>query len=132
MIRPAIGSAVLLCVLIFSAHTVAQCDASPAPAAGEIRIPGRDGVTLPECVSCPSPHYTKDAAKAKLEGVVILDVIVGEDGTPQTIRIVKGIGKGLDQSAMLTVRKWRFKPAVDATGKPVAVKMPVSVTFRLQ
>lgn len=76
-------------------------------------------------------QYSEDAVKTKYQGVVLLLVTVTADGRATNIRIVKGIGGGLDEMAVAAVRTWRFKPAVGLDNKPVAAKTPIEVTFRL-
>jgi periplasmic protein TonB len=45
--------------------------------------------------------------------------------------VVKGLGSGLDEKAIEVVRQWRFNPAHSSDGHPVAVSVPVEVTFRI-
>ncbi|HEV8384168.1 MAG TPA: energy transducer TonB, partial [Candidatus Acidoferrales bacterium] len=85
--------------------------------------PGRNGITRPTCVSCPNPSYTDAARAAKIRGMIVLRFVVLEDGTPSRISIVRGLGYGLDEEATRTLASWRFKPATDASGKPVPVWM---------
>jgi len=57
-------------------------------------------------------------------------MIVGEDGLPKDIRIVRSVGLGLDERAMETVKTWRFDPG-RKDGHPVATQINVEVSFRL-
>ena len=57
-------------------------------------------------------------------------MIVGADGVPRDIKVLRGIGKGLDEKAVEAVTKWKFEPATK-DGKPVAVVINVEVNFRL-
>jgi TonB family protein len=84
----------------------------------------------PTCKYCPSPEYSKEARKKKYEGVVVLFVVVSTEGKATNIQVVKSQGLGLDEKAVEAVRKWRFKPAT-FQGKPVPMKVPVEITFRL-
>ncbi len=97
---------------------------------GAYRIGGN--VSAPICIFCPDPEYSEEARKAKYQGVVVLWVIVGGDGRiiPESIRIVKALGMGLDEQAVRAVQQWRFTPA-QRFGKPVPVQFQVEVTFRL-
>lgn len=90
---------------------------------------GKNGVGYPSCVYCPDPAYTEEARKAKFHGSVVLQLIVGPDGLPTNIQILKTPGLGLDEKAIEAVRKWRFKPALGPQGKPVAVVIPIQITF---
>lgn len=83
------------------------------------------------CQYCPEPSYTEEARKAKLQGTVLLQVLVGADGLAKRIRIQKGLGMGVDEKAVETVRGWHFTPARDATRKPLAVWVTIETHFIL-
>jgi TonB family protein len=102
----------------------------PSPKDG-IPHAGVGGVGVPQCIHCPPPQYTGDARKAKVEGTVVLQVVITPDGRATSVKIVKDPGKGLGMRAVDTVRKWKFQPAAGVDGKPVAVTVPIEVTFRL-
>lgn len=89
------------------------------------------GTSIPICVHCPTPSYTDKARAAKFEGAVVLGVVVTPDGQAGQIKVSQGAGLGLDESAIKTVKKWKFKPALGPDGNPVAVLVPIEVTFRL-
>jgi protein TonB len=77
------------------------------------------------------PEYTKEGLDAKIEGDVILTLMIGADGTPSDIKLVRGLGKGLDEKAVECLRQWRFIPATNH-GEPVSTKTTVEVNFRLR
>jgi periplasmic protein TonB len=85
----------------------------------------------PACAYCPYPTYTDEARHGKVQGAVTLQVLVGADGWAQDIRIVKGIGFGLDERAVETVRGWKFIPARDGSKRAVAAWVTVEAVFRL-
>ncbi len=89
-----------------------------------------NGVTPPKLVDDVDPAYPKKARKNRIQGTVILKVIVAPDGKPHDIRVDKGVGYGLDEEAIKTVQKWRFQPSL-RDGQPVAVQINVEVAFRL-
>jgi periplasmic protein TonB len=93
--------------------------------------PYAPGIIPPACVYCPYPTYTDEARHGKVQGSVTLEVLVGADGRAQDVRIVKGIGFGLDERAAETVRGWRFAPARDAAKHAVATWVTVEAVFRL-
>jgi TonB family protein len=95
---------------------------------GPYRVGG--GVSAPRPIYDPEPEYSEEARKAKYQGVVILQVVVGEDGRPRDIRIARSLGLGLDEKALDAVRQWQFEPG-RMNGRPVAVVVNVEVTFRL-
>jgi protein TonB len=76
------------------------------------------------------PEYSEEARKAKYSGTVVLYIEVDTTGHARNLRVVKGIGLGLDEKAMEAVNKWRFKPGMK-DGKPVVVAAHVEVNFRL-
>jgi protein TonB len=98
---------------------------------GESQSRYRAGVTLPSCAYCPDPQYTDEAREAKLQGKVTLRVLVGADGRAAQIRLVQGIGLGLDERAEQAIRGWKFVPAHDAAHRAVADWVTVEAVFRL-
>jgi len=86
--------------------------------------------TPPKVIRKVQPEYTREARKAKLEGTVILSALVGVDGVPSDIKLVRLLGKGLDEKAAECLRQWRFSPGL-SHGEPVPVKVTVEMNFRL-
>ncbi len=93
--------------------------------------PGTGGVGYPSCAYCPDPKYSEEARKAKYQGTVVLQAVITPDGRAIEIQVVKGPGLGLEEKAVEAVKQWRFKPALGPSGKPVAVVVPIEVTFHL-
>ena len=91
----------------------------------------RSGVTLPTCVYCPDPQYTDEAREAKTQGRVTLRALVGADGRASQIQVAQGIGMGLDDRAVQSVRVWKFTPAHDATRRAVPSWITIEIIFRL-
>lgn len=83
------------------------------------------------CIYCPEPGYTEEARKAKLQGTLLLQVLVGPDGRAMRIRVVQGLGMGLDEKAIETVRSWRFAPGRDANKHPVPAWVTIETRFQL-
>lgn len=96
---------------------------------GEVYAVGGD-VTKPVPIYKPEPPYTKEARAAKLEGTDVFWIVVDASGNVADVNLVRSVGKGLDESAMRTVRTWKFMPATKK-GKPVPVKVVVETSFRL-
>lgn len=88
------------------------------------------GISAPKPLSTPDPEYTEEARNAKTQGTCILWMIVDEQGHPRDIRVVRGLGFGLDAKAIDAVKQWRFEPAVK-DGHPVNVQISVEVGFKL-
>ncbi len=91
----------------------------------------RKGTSPPECIYCPNPAFSEEARKAKLQGSVLLRLVVTPEGRAGRVRVAKGLGFGLDETAIEAVRAWRFKPARDPSGKFIPMWVSVEVTFRL-
>lgn len=95
---------------------------------GVYRIGG--GVSEPIPIYKPEPEYSEEARKAKFQGVVLLRIVVDEQGRTRDIQIIRPLGLGLDEKAIEAVQKWRFRPSLK-DGRPVAVVANVEVNFRL-
>jgi len=63
-------------------------------------------------------------------GVVTVSLIVDQHGLPQNVKVLRGVGMGLDEKAVEAVKTYRFKPATE-NGKPVAVYLNVEVNFEI-
>jgi TonB family protein len=88
------------------------------------------GISAPQAISAPDPDYTEEARKAKKQGTCVLWLIVDSAGRPRDLKVVRGLGFGLDAKALEAVRQWRFQPALK-DGKPVDVQISVEVEFHL-
>ncbi|HEY0782467.1 MAG TPA: energy transducer TonB [Thermoanaerobaculia bacterium] len=110
----------------------AAAGAPPAPLA-DASTPLRVGgdVTRPEKLSGATPTYTDEARAARLQGVVILEAVIDENGNVTDARVLKGLPMGLDDQALTAVRTWNFKPATLA-GRPVKVYYVLTVNFRVE
>jgi TonB family protein len=93
-----------------------------------IRIGG--GVKPPTKITHVSPVYPPDAKDAGVQGVVIMDVLIGADGRVQQTKILRSIPL-LDQAAIDAVAQWVFTPTL-LNGEPKKVIMTVTVNFTLQ
>jgi TonB family protein len=91
---------------------------------------GRQGVTAPQVIYNPEPSFSDEARKAKMQGSVLLLLVVGKDGRTYNIRVGQSLGMGLDEKAIEAVSHWRFKPAT-LNGQPVATQIAVEVDFHL-
>jgi len=88
------------------------------------------GIAAPRPLATPDPIYTEEARRAKVQGTCVLSLIVDAEGHPRDLRIVRGLGYGLDAKALEAVREWRFEPA-RKDGQPVNVQVTVEVGFHL-
>jgi protein TonB len=77
------------------------------------------------------PVYPRAALRRGDEGVVVLSVDVGRDGTVLRVEVTQSSGHGaLDRAAVRAAKKWRFRPALD-NGRPVAARYVRTVRFKL-
>jgi TonB family protein len=104
-----------------AAHT-AQADAMP-PMAGGRPVP------LPEKIVHVQPVYPAIARGARVQGTVVVEVVVGAGGDVEQTHVVRSIPI-LDEAAVSAVRRWKYKPTV-VNGAAVPVTMAVRVTFTL-
>jgi TonB family protein len=88
-------------------------------------------VRAPIKVHAPPAQYTEKARKARVQGVVVVQAIIDEEGRVLCPRAATTLPEGLDAAAVAAVKQWRFRPATSG-GKPVAVNYSMTVSFTLQ
>src|SRR5205807_1146822 len=84
----------------------------------------------PKVIHQVEPEYSEEARKMRFQGMVVLSIEIGIDGHPSKIRVVRGVGLGLDERAVEAVSRWLFQPAISGN-RPVAVPAMVEVGFHL-
>ena len=89
------------------------------------------GIEPPRLLREVKAEYTEEARRRSLSGDVLLEIVVRSDGSVGDVRLVRGLGSGLDQRAVQAVRQWRFDPA-RRKGSPVDVLVEVAVEFVLR
>jgi TonB family protein len=97
---------------------------SPVRRNVDIVAPHVDQYTTP-------PLYSDEARMLRIEGVVTVEATIDSDGSVKRLRVVKGLGHGLDQNALLAVRDWRFIPARQH-GIAVEARTLIEVEFSLR
>ncbi len=90
------------------------------------------GVVNPTILRETQPKYTPDAMRAKIQGIVELEAVVGTNGVITEIRVTKSLDRafGLDEEAMRTAKNWLFRPGT-YQGKAVPVLVVIEMAFRL-
>ena len=78
----------------------------------------------------PIPQYTDEAKKLRVQGNVVLEVTFAANGTVEIVRIVQGLGHGLDEQAERAAKRIQFKPATK-NGTPVPVTTEIDIQFEL-
>lgn len=89
------------------------------------------GITAPAIVREVKPDYTEEGRRRHVEGDVVLEIVVKSDGSVGSVKLLQGLGAGLDQRAIDAVRQWRFSPA-KRYGTPVDVLVEVAMEFKLR
>jgi TonB family protein len=91
------------------------------------------GVTMPRVITEVRPQYTPEAMQARIQGTILLTVVVQTDGMPGDIEITQSLDTeyGLDEQAVAALGQWRFEPGVK-DGKPVPVRVDIEVRFQMK
>ncbi len=89
-------------------------------------------LTEPVAVHKVQPAYPESARDAKTEGTVVLDALIRTDGSVDRVKILESAGDELDSAATAAAKQWRFEPARDKDGNPVAVYYTLTFRFRLR
>lgn len=122
----AVSLSILLAATFVAAPVVAAAPARAAQAADQpLRIGGN--VKPPERVKYVAPVYPAVAAAAKVSGVVVIEAVIGPDGSVTEAKVLRSIAL-LDQAALTAVKQWKYTPTT-LNGKPVPVIMTVTVSF---
>jgi TonB family protein len=108
------------CLLLF----LAACQSARIYKVAQLQTP-------PKVVSKVEPAYTDDARSAKIEGPVVLSLMIDPQGQAHNIRVTKSLDKGLDQQAIAAIEQWHFAPGIK-DGKPVHAAATIEVNFHLR
>jgi protein TonB len=103
----------------------------PPPPPPQPRAPVRAGgqIQPPSLIERVPPVYPPLAVSAGIQGVVILEATVGQDGRVEEVSVLRSVGL-LDRAAMEAVRQWRYEPLL-LNGLPVRFILTVTVSFNL-
>ena len=131
------SNAYIRCIAFVLAVTPFFCAATAFPQTNSgqfetetVYDPGKNGVTIPKAIYQPNPEYTDRARRKKINGSVVLSMIVTPEGTVRDPKVTTSLDKELDKQAIACVKQWKFQPATK-DGTPVAVHVNVEVDFRL-
>lgn len=100
----------------------------PATPPGVRRIGG--GVHPPRLLNDPEPTSNGYARATRISGISTIFVVIDEKGKPSQLSIVRPLGVGLDEDALLAVQQYNFEPSMMG-GKPVPVEMDIEVNFTI-
>lgn len=102
----------------------------PAPEAPRKRATVEAAATPVSITSKPSPVYTEEARKLHVEGEVLVQVTFTAQGQVRVVRIIRGLGHGLDEQAVRAAEGIRFSPA-QREGQPVDSNATLHIVFQL-
>jgi TonB family protein len=88
----------------------------------------KTGKVLPRIVHSTDAAYTQAALKAGIRGYVVLGLIIEADGSVRDVRVISGLGYGLDESAVKALETWQFEPALQ-DGIPIKSRIAVEFSF---
>ena len=87
------------------------------------------GIKPPKATHAPDPKFPDLPADAEPRGTVVMLVGVNAKGHVAVVRVLRSDEKAFEQSAVDTVKKWKFKPA-ERNGQPVPVQVTVEMKFQ--
>jgi protein TonB len=93
-------------------------------------VPPYKVAELPVVLVEVKAQYPAEARKLGLEGQVVLRVTVDATGKVSSAKVIKGIGNGFDESALEAMRRFKFKPGIDA-GEAIITEITYTMTFLL-
>ena len=117
----------LTAILVLTAFVAAPVVAASVDPQQRVRVGG--DIKEPKKIKDVKPVYPEDAQAAGIQGIVILETIIGTDGSVQEGKILRGVPQ-LDKAALDAVMQWRYTPTL-LNGEPVELVMTVTVTFTL-
>jgi protein TonB len=112
-------------------RTVEKVIRKAAPVAAALPTDGCDDPPAkPKPISVPQPGYTSDALSAAIEGKVRVQLTVDETGRVIEVKLIQGLGHGLDEAALQAARNASFEPALRC-GKPARATFGIAMRFKL-
>ena len=97
---------------------------------GGVYRAGTGGVSAPIVIREVRPSYPPEALRLRIQGSVVLSLVVTAEGLPTDIRVVRSLSGDLDQAAVDAVEQWRFSPGRRG-GTPVNVLVTVALDFTI-
>jgi TonB family protein len=114
-----------------SVHQGLFADEQAGPAGPKVKQTAAVSNTKPvEILSVPKPVYTSEGLAKRIEGNVRLEVVFTASGDVKVLRVLQGLGYGLDEAAETAARQIQFRPA-QQDGHPVDSEVPIRITFEL-
>jgi TonB family protein len=115
-------------------QTTSFVNARSAPAtdaARQAKATNHQAISTPVSIqSKPTPMYTSEARQLRVEGEVLVNVVFTAEGQIRIVKVVRGLGHGLDEAAQRAVQGLRFSPAL-RDGHPVDSNATLHIVFQL-
>jgi len=103
--------------------------ATPVPARAKPELSSAP-LSPAEIISKPFPVYTQEARTLRIQGEVLLEVVLGASGDLHVVRVVRGLGYGLDDNAVKAAEQIRFRPAM-RNGQAADSTVVLHIIFQL-
>ena len=87
--------------------------------------------SMPVVTARVEPAYPAEAKKGGIEGMVILNALIDQEGKVAKVQVEKSDARVLNKAALDAIRQWTFTPAVSKDGKTVEVWVTIPVKFKL-
>jgi len=129
-LRLAACAAFASAVALLSLPSLAAQQDAPQNPAEVVYTHTEKGMTVPKAVYQPAPEYADGPRRKKIQGAVLVSMIVNPDGRVRDPQVLSSLDKDLDKKAVECVSKWKFNPATK-DGQPVAMRLVVQVNFHL-
>jgi protein TonB len=88
-------------------------------------------LTEPKRIDGPNPHFPEQARQEGINGVVVMECVIAEDGSVRNVEVVQSNADILSVAAVEAVEQWTFEPAT-LDGLPVAIRYTLTVRFNLK
>jgi TonB family protein len=129
-------------ILLLFLSLMAEVEGSPSPGSGQRPRAGpfgslcpcphlRPPPVLPKKLASPQPEYPEELRKKGVQGEVVLDIVVGKDGSVSEAKVLHTAAPEFAEAARKAVLQWRYEPLF-FNGRPVPFLVTVRVQFRLQ
>lgn len=95
------------------------------------KLDTKAGMHPPKAIYQPEAEYSPEARKKQIDGKCLISMIVDAQGMPQRVHVVRCSDATFAQPSLASTSRYRFKPALTADGKAVAVVISIEVNFRI-
>jgi len=117
----------ILAAVSFAGQSAKSDKQQPSDSEEEVYDLG-PGITSPRIIKQVNPEYSESSRGVRVNGAVLLALVVTSKGWPKDERVIRGIDEELDRAAVEALKQWRFAPA-RKNDKPVAVHVIIEINF---